>query len=148
MSDVAGLMVLEKRQNQFLGGQTQKDFSDEMAKNLDEHIKTILNERYKVVLKSLEEHRDAIEEMTAELLDIEVISGERVRELIKAHGGKVFEDEDLHSESLKDEEAEESNETETTKENDNSSENTNSDIESEIVQNEEKNIEDKKEEKE
>jgi len=107
MSDVAGLMVLEKRQNQFLGGQTQKDFSDEMAKNLDEHVKTILNERYEVVLKSLEDHKDAIEEMTAELLDIEVISGERVREIIKAHGGEVFEDEDLHSESLKEEDKEE-----------------------------------------
>ncbi len=131
MSDVAGLMVLEKRSNQFLGGQTQKDFSDEMAKNLDEHIKTILNERYKVVLKSLEEHRDAIEEMTAELLDIEVISGERVREVIKAHGGKVFEDEDLHSEALKDEEVEESKE-ETTEENNN---NGNNDLELEVEKN-------------
>ncbi len=100
MSDVAGLMVLEKRQNQFLGGQTQKDFSDDMAKNLDEHVKQVLNERYEAVLKSLEEHKDAIEEMTAELLDIEVISGERVREIIKAHGGEVFEEEDLHSEAL------------------------------------------------
>ena len=109
MSDVAGLMVLEKRQNQFLGGQTQKDFSDEMAKNLDEHVKQILNERYEAVLESLRDHSDAIEEMTAELLDIEVISGERVREIIKAHGGEVFEDEDLHTESLKsdDEEVEE-----------------------------------------
>ncbi len=100
MSDVAGLMVLEKRQNQFLGGQTHKDFSDEMAKNLDEHVKQVLNERYKAVLNSLKEHRDAIEQMTAELLDIEVITGERVREIIKAHGGEVFEDEDLHSEAL------------------------------------------------
>ncbi|WP_072680071.1 ATP-dependent zinc metalloprotease FtsH [Arcobacter sp. LA11] len=102
MSDVAGLMVLEKRQNQFLGGQTTKDFSDEMAKNLDDHVKSLLNERYDAVLESLREHNDAIEEMTAELLDIEVISGERVREIIKAHGGEVFEDEDLHTESLKD----------------------------------------------
>ncbi len=103
MSDVAGLMVLEKRQNQFLGGQTTKDFSDEMSKNLDDHIKTLLNERYAIVLESLREHNDAIEEMTAELLEIEVLSGERVREIIKAHGGEVFEDEDLHSESIKDE---------------------------------------------
>lgn len=39
MTEVAGLMVLEKRQNQFLGGQTQKDFSDNMARNLDDFIK-------------------------------------------------------------------------------------------------------------
>ena len=42
----------------------------------------------------------AIEQMTAELLDIEVISGERVREIIKENGGTVFEDEDLHSEAI------------------------------------------------
>ena len=104
MSDVAGLMVLEKRQNQFLGGQTQKDFSDEMAKNLDDHVKTVLNERYKAVLQELRDHKEAIEQMTAELLDIEVISGERVREIIKENGGVVFEDEDLHTEALNEEE--------------------------------------------
>lgn len=101
MSDVAGLMVLEKRQNQFLGGQTQKDFSDEMAKNLDDHVKTVLNERYDAVLDALREHKEAIEQMTAELLEIEVISGERVREIIKENGGTVFEDEDLHTEPIK-----------------------------------------------
>ena len=73
MSDIAGLMVLEKRTNQFLGGQTQKDFSDDMAKKLDEYVIGVLNERYEAVLKSLEDNRDAIEEMTAELLEVEVI---------------------------------------------------------------------------
>ena len=34
-------MVLERRTNQFLGGQTQKDFSDAMAKDLDDHVKII-----------------------------------------------------------------------------------------------------------
>ncbi|WP_108061993.1 ATP-dependent zinc metalloprotease FtsH [Poseidonibacter lekithochrous] len=115
MSDVAGLMVLEKRQNQFLGGQTQKDFSDEMAKNLDDHVKTVLNERYEVVLDALRNHKEAIEQMTAELLEIEVISGERVREVIKENGGVVFEDEDLHSDSIKTEDSEEKETTEETK---------------------------------
>lgn len=100
MSDVAGLMVLEKRSNQFLGGQTQKDFSDDMAKNLDEHIKSLLNERYQVVIKALEDHKDAIEEMTKELLDIEVIDGKRVQAIIREHGGIVFEEEDLHSDAV------------------------------------------------
>ncbi|MFK2823496.1 ATP-dependent zinc metalloprotease FtsH [Malaciobacter sp. WC5094] len=102
MSDVAGLMVLEKRQNQFLGGQTQKDFSDDMAKNLDEHVKSVLNERYEAVLQALRDNKEAIEQMTQELLEIEVISGQRVREIIKENGGEVFEDEDLHSGPIKD----------------------------------------------
>ena len=100
MSDIAGLMVLEKRSNQFLGGQTQKDFSDAMAKDLDDHTKNLLNERYQVVLQLLKDNSVSIEEMTAELLDIEVISGERVREIITKNGGKVFIDEDLHSDAI------------------------------------------------
>ena len=100
MSDIAGLMVLEKRTNQFLGGQTQKDFSDDMARKLDEHVKSTLNERYQIVLNALEENRLSIEQMTKELLEIEVISGERVREIIKENGGKVFEDEDLHTDAI------------------------------------------------
>ncbi len=101
MSDIAGLMVLERRTNQFLGGQTQKDFSDAMAKELDDHVKNTLNERYEIVLQALRDNKESIEEMTAELLEIEVISGERVREIIKANGGTVFDGDDLHSEPLK-----------------------------------------------
>ncbi|MFW2234545.1 ATP-dependent zinc metalloprotease FtsH [Aliarcobacter butzleri] len=115
MSDIAGLMVLEKRTNQFLGGQTQKDYSDAMAKELDNHVKTILNERYEIVLQSLKNNSAAIEQMTAELLDIEVITGERVREIIKENGGTVFEDEDLHTEAIKDEDTKEEKKTEEVK---------------------------------
>ena len=64
-------------------------------------VKNVLNERYISVLQSLRDNSAAIEQMTAELLDIEVITGERVREIIKENGGKVFEDEDLHSDSVK-----------------------------------------------
>lgn len=106
MSDIAGLMVLERRTNQFLGGQTQKDFSDAMAKELDNHVKDTLNDRYEVVLQSLRNNREAIEQMTAELLEIEVITGERVREIIKENGGTVFEGEDLHSDALNKDSAE------------------------------------------
>ncbi len=101
MSDIgiAGLMVLHKQSNQFLGGgQSSKDYSDEMAHKLDMHIKTTLEERYNVVLDALRENKDAIEEMTAELLDLEVITGLRVQEIITKNGGTIFEGEDLHSE--------------------------------------------------
>ena len=106
MSDVAGLMVLEKRQNQFLGGQTTKDFSDDMARKLDTHVKDILNDRYEVVLESLRDNKESIEQMTSELLEIEVLEGTRVREIIKENGGTVFEEEDLHSDEIKEEKSE------------------------------------------
>ncbi len=111
MSDIgiAGLMVLSKQSNQFLGGgQSTKDYSDEMAYNLDMHIKQTLEDRYKIVLATLREQKDAIEEMTAELLDLEVIEGIRVQEIITKNGGVVYKGDELHSEdntpSVKDEE--------------------------------------------
>ena len=106
MSDFAGLMVLEKRQSGFLGGgMSSKDYSDNMSQKLDEFIMGTLTDRYNEVKKILTDNKDAIEEMTQELLDIEVITGERVREIIKANGGKVFEEEDLHTEALTKEES-------------------------------------------
>jgi cell division protease FtsH len=102
--DIAGLMVLSKQTNQFLGGgQTSKDYSDQMALNLDNHIKNVLDERYKAVLKTLRQNNDAMEQMTAELLDVEVITGKRVQEIIKENGGVVYEGEDLHSDETKEE---------------------------------------------
>jgi len=96
--DIAGLMVLHKQNNQFLGGgQSSKDYSDEMAHKLDNHIKETLEARYKAVIQTLQDNRDAMEQMTAELLEHEVISGKRVQDIIKENGGVVFEGDDLHT---------------------------------------------------
>ena len=108
MSDtkIAGLMVLSKQTNQFLGGgQTSKDYSDQMAFNLDEYIKDTLDIRYKAVLKSLKENNKAMEQMTAELLDIEVISGKRVQEIIVENGGTVYKNEEDEVETKKEDKA-------------------------------------------
>ena len=103
--DIAGLMVLHKQQNQFLGGgQSSKDYSDEMAHNLDMHIKNTLDQRYKAVLQSLRDNNNAMEQMTAELLELEVISGKRVQEIIIENGGKIFEGEELHTDKKEDDE--------------------------------------------
>ena len=91
MSDVAGLMVLAKQSNQFLGGgQTSKDYSDKLANDLDEYIKSTLNDRYEHVLSSMRDYNDAVEEMTKELLDTEVISGKRVQEIILSSGKEIY----------------------------------------------------------
>ncbi len=86
MSDVAGLMVLEKQRNTFLsGGQNIKDYSDDMAKKLDAYVKNMLDERYEIVIKTLQEYKDAIENMVEALYEEENIEGEKVREIIKAY---------------------------------------------------------------
>lgn len=68
-----------------------------MAHKLDKYIKDTLEERYKAVIQTLEENKEAMEQMTQELLSQEVITGKRVQEIIKENGGKIFEGEDLHT---------------------------------------------------
>ncbi|MGP1485660.1 MAG: ATP-dependent zinc metalloprotease FtsH [Campylobacter sp.] len=83
MSDISGLMVLEKRRSAFLsGGQTDKDYSDKTAERIDEFIKNTLDERYKHVINTLTIYSDAIEKMVAALYEEETIEGARVREII------------------------------------------------------------------
>lgn len=85
MSDVAGLMVLEKQRNTFLGAGygAPREFSEVTAQKVDEYIKTFLAERYDAVKQRLRDYAPVIEEMTAELLDVEVIDGGRVKALIE-----------------------------------------------------------------
>ncbi len=84
MSDVAGLMVLKRTENSFLGaGMASTDYSEKMAEDIDSHIKNTLTERYEFVKKTLNEYYEAIENMATVLLDVEVIEGTKVREIIE-----------------------------------------------------------------
>ena len=84
MSDVAGLMVLEKSRHSFLGGygQSTREYSDKMAQEMDDFIKTSLTNRYKEVVARLQEYRSAIEEIVKLLYKKENITGEEVRNII------------------------------------------------------------------
>ena len=84
MTDVAGLMVLSRSQNSFLGGgAVSTDYSEKMAEEMDAYIKRTLNERYAYVKETLTAYKGAIEGMTKELLDAEVIEGTTVRKIIE-----------------------------------------------------------------
>jgi len=84
MTDVAGLMVLSRSQNSFLGGgAVSTDYSEKMSEEMDNYIRTTLNERYNYVKDTLREYNQAIESMTAVLLDVEVIEGKKVRQIIE-----------------------------------------------------------------
>ena len=84
MSDIAGLMVLEKSRQSFLGGgqQQSREYSEKMAEDTDTFIKSSLDEHYKIVVDRLEEYRDAIESMVALLYKKENITGDEVRDII------------------------------------------------------------------
>jgi len=84
MTDVAGLMVLSRSQSSFLGGgMVQNEFSEKMAEDIDNFIKNKLEERYTYVKDTLREYAGAIEEMATVLLDVEVIEGDKVQEIIR-----------------------------------------------------------------
>jgi cell division protease FtsH len=85
MSDVAGLMVLEKQRQSFLGGGMgqAREYSDKMAEDMDSYIKLSLEEHYGAVKARLEEYRGAIEEMVKLLYQSENITGDQVREVIE-----------------------------------------------------------------
>lgn len=87
MSDVAGLMVLERQRSTFLGGgmAQAKEYSERMAEEMDQFIKNSLNDRYAAVKVRLEEYRDAIEKIVELLYAKENISGDQVREIIEAY---------------------------------------------------------------
>ena len=85
MSEVAGLMVLEKQRNTFLQGGSTKDYSSKMAEKVDEYVKNLLEERYKHVLQTLEDYKDAIEKMVSALYETETIEGKQVVAIIKAY---------------------------------------------------------------
>jgi len=84
MSDVAGLMVLEKSRHSFLGGygQSPREYSDKMAEEMDTFIKSSLQARYKIVVERLQEYKGAIEEIVRLLYKKENITGEEVRDII------------------------------------------------------------------
>ena len=107
MSNVAGLMVLERSSGgNFLGGgQTIKDYSEKTAEAIDNAIRSMLDTHYQNVKDKLKVYRGAIEEMVVVLMDVEVIEGHKVREIIEnfekdngmdsqlAHGEKVAKEE-------------------------------------------------------
>ncbi len=119
MTDVAGLMVLETHAGAaFLGGgQVIKDYSEKTAEAIDEAIKQFLDEHYNYVKETLKTYSGAIEEMARVLLEVEVIEGKKVREIIKkfeeennmpsrlAHKDKIEKEESKKKEKSSNEES-------------------------------------------
>jgi cell division protease FtsH len=86
MSDVAGLMVLEKQTAMFLGGgMSQKEYSEKTAEEMDRFVKEFLDTRYQHVINRLKEYEGAIEAMVEELFKAETIEGTLVRQIIKEY---------------------------------------------------------------
>ncbi len=85
MSDKLGPMAYGKNQeNVFMGRDFghQRDYSEQVAFEIDEEIKTIVEERYELAKKLLVENRDMLEVISKELLEKETIDEKEFTEIM------------------------------------------------------------------
>ncbi|MCM1010009.1 MAG: ATP-dependent zinc metalloprotease FtsH [Fusobacterium sp.] len=86
MSDKLGNMTYGKNQeNVFMGRDFghQRDYSEQIAYEIDKEIKEIIDERYEFAKKLLTENRDMLEEISKELLEKETIDEKEFEEIMK-----------------------------------------------------------------
>ena len=85
MSEKLGPMAYGKNQeNVFMGRDFghQRDYSEQIAFEIDEEIKSIVEERYELAKKLLSDNRDMLEEISKELLDKETIDEKEFQEIM------------------------------------------------------------------
>ena len=88
MSERIGLVShREERSQQFLGmGGTDRPYSDDTARLIDEEVKGIIGMGYDRAKELLFQHRQALEEVVKILFDKEVMDGNELREILERHG--------------------------------------------------------------
>ena len=85
MSDKLGPLTYGKNQeNVFMGRDFghQRDYSEQIAFEIDEEIKSIVEERYELAKRLLTENRDMLEVISKELLDKETIDEAEFQEIM------------------------------------------------------------------
>jgi cell division protease FtsH len=85
MSERIGLASCAQRQPSFLNSaesQIQRDCSEETAREIDEEVKTLLDQAYVEAKKVLSDHRDELEVLATELIKHEAIDGQTFYKLL------------------------------------------------------------------
>ena len=87
MSDVLGPLAYEQgQQNAFLGGQMpnpRRAVSESTAQAIDQEVKGIVEASHQKALKILNHNRELLETISQKLLEVEVIEGGMLEELLK-----------------------------------------------------------------
>ena len=91
MSEVLGPLAYEKgQQNNFLGNggmNPRRMVSDDTAKAIDNEVKEIVENAHRQALTILKNNRNLLEAIAKEILDVEVIEGDKLQDLLdKAQG--------------------------------------------------------------
>lgn len=88
MSNKLGPMTFGKKEQEytFLGHEIthNKDYSEETAIKIDNEIKELVDEAYSIAKNKINEHRIALNKIVSELLDNEVVDGERILEIVNS----------------------------------------------------------------
>ena len=85
MSDKLGPIAFEKMQQQFIPGygNSRRDVSSEVAKVIDTEVKHMVDNAHHIALSILYKNRKLLEETAMELLEKEILEGEKLREKLQ-----------------------------------------------------------------
>ncbi len=85
MSDKLGPIAFEKMQQQFIEGygNTRRNVSSEVAKVIDAEVKQMVDNAHHIALTILDRNRELLEETANELLEKEILEGEKLRERLQ-----------------------------------------------------------------
>jgi cell division protease FtsH len=86
MSKILGPLAYERGENNFLGqgmGNPRRLVSDETAKAIDEEVKSIVENAHQQALDILEQNRGLLEQIAQEIIEIEVIEGDKLQSLLE-----------------------------------------------------------------
>ncbi|HEX2908757.1 MAG TPA: cell division protein FtsH, partial [Phototrophicaceae bacterium] len=89
MSEAIGPLNFGEREHQpFLGYSLSqgRSYSEETAAHIDNEVKRMVETAYQSTLKLLQENRDKLDKLAQELLDTEVVDGQRVLEIVGRAG--------------------------------------------------------------
>ena len=81
MSEEFGLMGLESVESQYLSGRTVLNCADITASTVDEVVKRTLKDAYTQAKELLSQHRKALDEIAAFLIERESITGSEFMEI-------------------------------------------------------------------
>ncbi|BBD60986.1 FtsH peptidase [Nostoc sp. HK-01] len=85
MSDKLGPVAFEKTQQQFLDGygNARRAISPQVAQEIDNEVKQIVDNAHHIALSILQQNRDLLEETAQELLQREILEGKDLRDRLK-----------------------------------------------------------------
>ena len=111
MSDLGPIQLEEKSEGVFLGRDytKSKDFSDQVALEIDNEVRKILDECYKNAKKLLSKHETLVLLIADELMERETITREQIKELVET--GKIKDSKEKTTKESKEDKEEKKEET-------------------------------------